>query len=277
MSKKHRKKSGFTLIELLVVIAIIALLLSIIMPALSRVKVIAQKTICRSNMRQQSLGVMLYANENDTWVPTVNSGSWLWDLSFWSTNQISSFAGFDDNKIYYCPSNKLKEHDDARFWQFQWVFSWGVDLTQKQAIRDESVLTIAQQRDVYYRVMPTLYMFDKINSAGNSTLPATLVSGTRSTWVSKLSNLRSASSTLLLMDNVISQGTQNFFEITAGGVGTTFNTFDNSNHASRQRFTGTNYVKPEGANLVFADGSVGWRNFDDMQVQVNNGGVNFWW
>lgn len=99
MSKKHTKKSGFTLIELLVVIAIIALLLSIIVPALSRAKVIAQKTICRSNMRQQVLGVMLYSQENDTWVPTINSGSWLWDLSFWSTNQISNYAGFDDNKI----------------------------------------------------------------------------------------------------------------------------------------------------------------------------------
>lgn len=227
-------------------------------------------------MRQQVLGVMLYSQENDTWVPTINSGSWLWDLSFWSTNQISNYAGFDDNKIYYCPANLLKVHDDARFWQFSWVGSWGVTLTQKQAIRDESVLTNAEQRS-NFRVMSTLYMFDKINSAGVSTLGPTLQSGQKSTWVSKLSSLRSASSTLLLMDSVISQGTQNFFEITAGGVGADFGTFDNSNHASRQRFPGSNYLKPEGANVGFADGSVGWRKFEEMQLQFNNGGVNFWW
>ena len=45
------KKKGFTLIELLVVIAIIAMLLAILMPALSKVKKIAQRVVCGTNLK----------------------------------------------------------------------------------------------------------------------------------------------------------------------------------------------------------------------------------
>ncbi|MHC5165597.1 MAG: type II secretion system protein, partial [Planctomycetota bacterium] len=63
------KRRGFTLIELLVVIAIIALLAAVIMPALGKAKEAAQKVICRINLRQQSIGTILYSNVNDSYVP----------------------------------------------------------------------------------------------------------------------------------------------------------------------------------------------------------------
>ncbi len=56
---------GFTLIELLVVIAIIALLLSIILPALKNAKEQGKRTVCRSNLKQMTLGWMLYSDDND--------------------------------------------------------------------------------------------------------------------------------------------------------------------------------------------------------------------
>ena len=52
--------SGFTLVELLVVIAIIALLMSILMPALRRVKMQAQEVSCRSKIKQVGLIIYLY-------------------------------------------------------------------------------------------------------------------------------------------------------------------------------------------------------------------------
>lgn len=62
-------KSGFTLVELLVVIAIIALLMSILMPALRRVKMQAQEISCRSNTKQIGLILYMYLQENDFLMP----------------------------------------------------------------------------------------------------------------------------------------------------------------------------------------------------------------
>ena len=62
---KMGKKEGFTLIELLVVIAIIALLLSIVMPALQKVKHSARDILCKSNLHSWFYSVNLYTQEND--------------------------------------------------------------------------------------------------------------------------------------------------------------------------------------------------------------------
>jgi len=59
------KKLGFTLMELLVVISVIALLMAILMPALGKAKYLAQRIVCTSNVRQQSLAFFAYANHND--------------------------------------------------------------------------------------------------------------------------------------------------------------------------------------------------------------------
>jgi prepilin-type N-terminal cleavage/methylation domain-containing protein len=62
-------RRGFTLIELLVVIAIIALLLSIVLPAIRLVKEKAKVTICASNQRQLVMGLASYAENNEGKLP----------------------------------------------------------------------------------------------------------------------------------------------------------------------------------------------------------------
>lgn len=58
-------RKGFTLIELLVVIAIIAVLMSILMPAMQRAREQGKRAVCLSNVKQFGLSWVLYADEND--------------------------------------------------------------------------------------------------------------------------------------------------------------------------------------------------------------------
>jgi len=62
-------RAGFTLVELLVVIAIIALLMSVLMPALARVRKQAKTTLCLSNLKQLASCFSMYANENSGFFP----------------------------------------------------------------------------------------------------------------------------------------------------------------------------------------------------------------
>src|SRR5438046_842493 len=60
---------AFTLVELLVVIGIIAVLISILLPTLNKVRKQARRTACLSNQRQIAMGLIMYANVNKGYLP----------------------------------------------------------------------------------------------------------------------------------------------------------------------------------------------------------------
>lgn len=76
-------RSGFTLIELLVVIAIIAILAAILFPVFAKVREKARQAACMSNMKQDSLGILQYVQDNDEMYPQaeiLSGGSWIISL-----------------------------------------------------------------------------------------------------------------------------------------------------------------------------------------------------
>src|SRR5262245_14453139 len=61
------RREGFTLIELLVVIAVIAILAALLLPALNRGKIAADSAVCKSNLRQLTLAMTMYAQQTGTY------------------------------------------------------------------------------------------------------------------------------------------------------------------------------------------------------------------
>jgi prepilin-type N-terminal cleavage/methylation domain-containing protein len=97
------RRRGFTLIELLVVIAIIALLMAILMPALSRVKKQAKSVTCLANLRQWGLVFAMYGNENNQQIATTGSDGYWLVISRPYLDVVIKEGEADRYEMYLCP------------------------------------------------------------------------------------------------------------------------------------------------------------------------------
>ncbi|MHC4488913.1 MAG: prepilin-type N-terminal cleavage/methylation domain-containing protein [Planctomycetota bacterium] len=91
------ERKGFTLVELLVVIAIIALLMGILMPALARVRQIAFRLVCGTNLSGIGKAMLIYSNDYDDELPRAGgrSATWSGGISNWMAPDRFSAYGVD--------------------------------------------------------------------------------------------------------------------------------------------------------------------------------------
>jgi len=234
----RRSLRGFSLVELLVVIGIVAILMAILLPVLSRVRELSRRTVCARNLQQAYSAIQIYANANHGKLPQ-HAYDFHSGLTFPyhlpSHTALAIVPQGAKRDFLYCPSG---------------------DLTAENAVWDDF--------GPESRTCVTGYVW-MIRRVSNN--PPPLSAPKR--YVTSLAKTKDAAAVELAADLV--------YSFKGRFTGLDINTSDaaegrhNSNRTSHLR----SGDKPAGGNVLFLDGHVSWRPFEDMALR--NDVLNDWW
>ena len=136
---------SFSLIELLVVVAIISILAAFLLPALQKAREKARQAVCMNNLKQVYMGLIMYTEDYDGWLPLVKDSSSSGGLTW--AQRVCSYMGKSSaafgNNFMRCPSAS-KEITWTYGANYNYVFAYG-DLPPNCSRK-------------LYKVPPTQYM-----------------------------------------------------------------------------------------------------------------------
>ncbi len=228
MRQQRPNVPGFTLVELLVVIGVIAILIALLLPALSKARESASRTKCLSNQRQLVNALILFAHDHRGLTPvrgtTVGGSSvpvWPYELWRYATGSQS-------------PAPPLKSYNPAKYWNST-VFNCS---THRQPPR------VVQGWDLGY-----IYAFNTFLKSAEDNKPILQ----RQDHAVKLFNIRRASEVFLFLEQgtIDSNNQYQWAHYTANSLGHTYrHTIPTGHHSG-------------GTNAVFADGHATFMRYGD--------------